>query len=174
MKLPSKITTDRLIIRKFEQRDLPAFLEFMLDKDSTKYLNFTPEQVTKQGASSLLQWVINSYSTEEPIFSMALECRETGRYIGSAGFAPYGGAGCFECYYSINKGNLKRGLAKEAMSALIRYLSEQGVPTLYAFNHPDNVASEKLALSLGFKYSGMVKREDLPSSAKAFKMNLSK
>lgn len=41
MQLPEKLTTERLIIRKFRADDKPRFTEFMTDKESTKYLEFS-------------------------------------------------------------------------------------------------------------------------------------
>ncbi len=44
MKIPDKIETKRLIIRKFEKVDFNFFREFMLDENATKYLLFSPEE----------------------------------------------------------------------------------------------------------------------------------
>jgi len=172
MQIPEKIQTERLIIRKFIENDRSKFLEFMLDEDSTKFLNFTQEQKSKDGANAILDWVIGAYETDNPIFSVAVALKSSNEYVGSIGFSPYCEEDEYECYYSINKEYVKKGYAKEAMKALFEYARTNGVKKIYAFNHLDNIASEKLALSLGMTFDGIVKREDLPSEAKKFYLKL--
>ena len=172
MNIPSnEINTARLKIRKFRPSDKNAFISFMLNEKSTKHLNFTEEQKSKEGALTLLQLVIASYSSDNPIFSLAIERKEGHQYIGSLGVAPYGEKDEYECYYSINEEFTNRGFAKEAMNAILSYASTNNVKKIFAFCHPDNLASEKLALSIGMKFEGLIKRKDLPTTAKSFSIS---
>ena len=44
MKIPETLKTERLTILKFKTEDKPRFIEFMTDKESTKYLEFSTTQ----------------------------------------------------------------------------------------------------------------------------------
>ncbi len=167
-----EIETERLIIRKFNISDKESFLSFMQNENSTRFLNFTIEQKTKKGATELLNWVISSYSSEQPIFSLALEHKNTGAYIGSVGFSPCGNSGEYECYYSINEDFTRNGYAKEAMKSLLQHAKENGIKKVFAFSHIKNYPSERLALSLGMTFNGIVQRDDLPTPAKCFTISL--
>ncbi|MFK8137773.1 MAG: GNAT family N-acetyltransferase [Bdellovibrionales bacterium] len=153
-KLP--IETERLVIRKLEKDDLSKFLEFMLDAERTKYLAFTEEQKTKEGATELFEFVLGSYDGGQPIESFAVCLKNSNEYIGSVGFASYG-EGVFGCYYFINKDYFKKAYAKKAMSSLLKGI--QGEVVVRAHCSPENRPAHKLAESLGIKPKGEVKHK---------------
>ena len=84
MQIPEILTTERLTIRKFRPEDKPMFIDFMTDKETTKYLEFSATQKSPQGATHLLDFILESYKTDEPVFSLAIENQNNG-YIGSCG-----------------------------------------------------------------------------------------
>jgi ribosomal-protein-alanine N-acetyltransferase len=148
------ILTERLMIRQFIPDDLPAYLEFMLDADSTKYLAFEPEQKTREGATELFNFVISSYHTDSVIHAYAIALKDSNQYIGSCGFSPYENT-IFECYYTINSAYRLQGYGLEAMQALFTALkSSHEFTEIRAYSHPENKASLKLAEKLGMEYQG--------------------
>ncbi|MGB3536258.1 MAG: GNAT family N-acetyltransferase [Microcoleaceae cyanobacterium] len=148
------ILTKRLIIRPFIPEDLPTYLEFMLDAESTKYLAFEPDQKTKQGATELFNFVLSSYHTDSVIHAYAIALKDSNQYIGSCGFSPYENT-IFECYYSINSQYQHQGYGFEAMKALLTAIqSSDEITEIRAYSHPDNLASMKLAEKLGMEYQG--------------------
>ena len=154
MKIPEKLTTERLIIRPFDKSDKDKFLEFMDDKEATKYLNFTEEQKTPEGASQLFDYILQSYDTEEEVFSLAIERKGMG-YVGSCGISPIDD-GIYECYYSLNREYWGNGYATEAMEKLLDYcFNELKIDELRAYMSPDNPYSSSVAENIGMEYQGV-------------------
>ena len=147
------IETKRLSIRPFQEKDLDLFLEFMLDENATKYLMFTDEQKTKQGATDLFNFVVNSYNTENPVHSYAIVDKED-NFVGSCGFSPLDETKkMYECYYSILPRYWRQGFATESTKALLEYcFNELGIEEMRAYMHPDNPMSEGVAKKVGMKY----------------------
>lgn len=154
MQLPETLTTERLTIRKFRAEDKPQFIEFMTDKESTKYIGFSATQKTPEGASHLLDFILDSYETDEPVFSMAIEDIEHG-YIGSCGISKIDDE-AWECYYSLNRKFWGKGYATEAMQAIICWCRKNSiVKELRAYMHPEHKESEQVAIRLGMENRGI-------------------
>ena len=162
------ISTERLIIRPFETKDLDPFLRFMMDDESTRFLTFEDEQKTKQGATALFEYVLQAYASPEPVHSYAIVERETDEYVGSCGYAPYE-EGIVECYYCVNAEHRGKGIAIEATKSLIQELSNAaGVKEVRAYCHTENSAAHIVALRLGMTAKGQAKHKDLDSPGKLF------
>lgn len=154
------ITTKRLIIRRFEARDLEPFLRFMLDEGSTHFLTFEDEQKTEPGATALFEYVLQAYASPEPVHSYAITEIETDEYVGSCGYAPYE-EGIVECYYCVNAEHRGKGIATEAAKALIQALSDAaGIKELRAYCHPENSAAHDVALKSGMTAMGLAMHKD--------------
>ena len=154
MQLPEKLTTDRLIIRKFKPEDKIHFIEFMTDKESTKYLEFSATQKTPEGASHLLNFILDSYETDEPVFSMAIEHTKHG-YIGSCGISKIDDE-AWECYYSLNRKFWGQGFAIEAMQAVIGWCRKNPfIKELRAYMHPKHRESGQVAKRLEMEDHGI-------------------
>ena len=174
MKLIKKIDTPRLIIRPMEKKDLNSFIEFMLDKESTRYLMFTDEQKTKNGATELFNFVINTYNSDEPIHSYSITLKND-KYIGSCGISKIEGfEKIYECYYCLLKEFTKNGYASEALKSLIKYcFKSHEVNEIRAYMHPDNPYSEAVAKRAGMKYDGIKKHPIFCNKGKKYFINKS-
>lgn len=144
--------TERLRIRRFESKDLDAFLEFMLDEDSTKYLMFEDAQRTEQGARELFQFVSNSYDSPDIVHSYAIADKTTDEYLGSCGYSPYA-EGIVQIYYSVNRGHWGEGIASEAVHDLTRGLSNH--VEVRAYCDPNNQAAHAVAKNAGLESEGI-------------------
>lgn len=152
MKIPSQINTNNLIIRPFKKTDLKSFIDFMLNEEVTKYLNFTAQQKTEQGAIKLLEMTLNSYETDNPLFALAITDKITGIYIGSCGIAPKEEQDTYECFYVILPEYRNKGYAKEAMNALLDYaFNKLNILKIIADISSENIPSQQLAKSLGMQ-----------------------
>lgn len=163
MEIP--LETKRFMIRRFQASDLPRFLDFMLNDESTAFLMFDPQQKTKEGAISLFNTVCEAYESAEPIHSYAIADKETDRYIGSCGYAPYDD-GVFECYFSINQDETDKGVATEATSALAQELFKQA--EIRAYCHPDNYAAHAVAKKSGFVPMGIQAHQNFGNEGELF------
>ena len=163
IKIP--IETPRFVIRRFKEKDLRAFLEFMLDEESTKYLAFKDEQKTEKGAKALFDFVCGAYDSKQPIHSYVIAEKISDCYIGSCGFSLYD-LGIYECYYSVNKSMQGDGIATEATQAI----AEQLVKTheLRAYCHPKNTAAQAVAKKAGFKPQGIKLHKNFKMKSELF------
>lgn len=168
------IQTERLTIRKLTLSDLEAFLSFMLDNESTKFLAFTREQKTEAGARELFNFVIESYSSSRPIHSYAIENQKNHQYIGSCGFADYS-QGIFEIYYSINHESRSQGFATESTKALINYLANTSdINEIRAYCHPDNLLAHSVAKKSGMLPKGLALHENFGMKGELFAIEISR
>ncbi|NET66973.1 MAG: GNAT family N-acetyltransferase [Moorea sp. SIO1G6] len=148
------IKTKRLVIRRFVTKDMPAYLELMLDPESTKYLAFDHEQKTRKGATELFNFVLSSYESDQVIHAYAIALANTDEYVGSCGFSPYQGS-IVECYYTRNPQHQRQGYGFEAITALLKSLkASPSVTEIRAYSNQDNIASINLAKKLGMDYLG--------------------
>jgi RimJ/RimL family protein N-acetyltransferase len=149
-------TTERFRIRRFEQKDMHEFLEFMQDKESTKYLMFEDAQTTERGARELFNLVSASYDSEEIVHSYAIADKATDEYLGSCGYSPYT-EGIVEIYYSVNRKDWGKGIASEATRELAERLSDHVEVTAYC--DPNNQAAHAVAKKAGFESEGIQQHE---------------
>ncbi|MEM7553538.1 MAG: GNAT family N-acetyltransferase [Cyanobacteria bacterium P01_A01_bin.84] len=159
------IITERLIIRPFDPQDIDGYLRFMLDKESTKFLTFAPEQTTEEGAKSLFEYVIQAYGTPDIVHAYAIADKVTNVYMGSCGFAPYEN-GIVECYYCVNPEYRGQGIAVEAMKAAIAVLAD--IVEIRAYCHPDNTLAHVVATRCKMKHIGLTQHKHLGFEGEMF------
>jgi ribosomal-protein-alanine N-acetyltransferase len=154
MQIPDTIKTERVFIRPFQDEDLSAYLEFMTDEEATRYLLLEPSQKTEACARALFEFVKLSYTTEEPIWALAV-ATEAGGFIGSCGISPIDET-VFECYFSLLPKYWGQGYATEATRALLDYLF-RNIPLaeVRAYVSPLNLKSAGVAERVGMKCLGI-------------------
>lgn len=168
--LPPFIESERLVIRPFKDEDRDAYLAFMTDSEATRYLLFTDDQRTEEGAGALLDAVRGSYATEDPIFAYAIALKDD-TFIGSCGLSELGGPERLECYYSLSPAHWGRGYATEATAALLRYCFEHdGVEEVWAYMSPDNPNSAGVAERVGMVDRGVLEHPVFGNRGRAYVM----
>jgi ribosomal-protein-alanine N-acetyltransferase len=82
--------------------------------------------------------------------------RFTGELVGAAGLRPHPeGPRTFELGFHLRPGFWGRGLASEAAAAVVAHgFASLGAEALVAGHHPENVASRRVLLRLGFEPMG--------------------
>jgi RimJ/RimL family protein N-acetyltransferase len=163
VKLPPVIETARLIIRRHLGEDEAPFVEFMTDAKATRFLDFEPEQKTEQGARELLEYVISSYDTEDPVFALAIIDKETGAFMGSCGLSPLADEQGAECYYSLLPRYWGWGFATEASIAMLYYAFEElQLPKVTAHMSDKNTKAWNVARNLGMADKGPCEYKGMP------------
>ena len=171
MKLPDHILTARLRIRPFIPEDAESFCSFMMDEEATRFLDFSEEQKTREGAMSLLDSVIASYASNEPIFSLAVEEKATRLYVGSCGLFPLFRKREMECYYTVIRSRWGRGYALEFMHRLMRYAFQVlNLDRVAAYTGKYNFPSHNIAEGLGMRYQGIIQRGDPPHESRVYSL----
>lgn len=143
------LETERLILRRYRESDLPDLFEYLSDPEVVRYEPYPPK--TLEEAREDLAWRI---STEEMV---AVELKPTGKMIGNV----YLGRRDFQALeigYVFNRRYWGRGFAAEACRALIQRAFAQGVHRVCAECDPQNPASWRLLEALGFRREGHLRQ----------------
>ncbi|NPE27764.1 GNAT family N-acetyltransferase [Methanococcoides sp. SA1] len=157
LEVPEGLETGRTLIRPFKEDDLDDLCSFMSDEKATKYLLFTAEQKSLEGAKELLDLILANYDNEEPIYALAVECKADGNFIGFIGLGPDQKIKGYQIFWLILPEYWRMGYASEAIKKLLEYaFFTIGLESVTAYSHPDNIASEKLALKIGMVNNGIV------------------
>ena len=157
MKTPKLINTNRLLLRHQSSKDETPFVNFMCDSESTKYLSFSLEHKTIDGAKALLSYTISSYNSETPLFILTAEDKENGQFVGVCGLNPLIPDNEIEVFYTVAADQRGKGYATEMTHGLIQYLTNKcEYKSLIAFIMQGNASAQKVALASGFKNEGLV------------------
>jgi RimJ/RimL family protein N-acetyltransferase len=160
MNVPQQIETDRLLLRRLTDADIQPFYRFLSDPDSTRYMAFTDEQKTNEGATAMVEATIASYDTDAAIFVLAITLKDSGEYIGSLGASPDPDADATEIFYTLLPEYRGKGYAVEATKHLVDYLqNEEQASRITAYVMNDNAPSIRVAERLGMTFDADVVRE---------------
>ncbi len=143
------IETDRLILRRYYEKDLEDLYEYLSDADVVQYEPYKPMDMEEVKGN--LEWRI---STDEMI---AVELKSNGKMIGNV----YLGKRDFEALeigYVFNKKYWGQGYAKESCMELISAAFSNGVHRIFAECDPENQNSWELLEALGFEREGHLKK----------------
>lgn len=146
------MTTERIGFSKWRDDDPELAKLLWDDPDVTRFLCATGHFTQREILDRLNLEIRNDalYQVQYwPIFEMT-----TAELIGCCGLRPCAGdPGIFEIGFHLRKQFWRRGFASEAARAVIDYaFSTLHVRELRAGHHPQNDASRKLLLNLGFQY----------------------
>lgn len=140
-----KITTERLIIRSFEENDLGDLHEYLSDEEVVRFEPYSAMSLDETKKN--LEWRISS----DEIF--AVELKSTGKMIGSV-FLGKRECETLELGYVLNRNFWKKGYAYEACNALCSDAFSKGIHRIEANCDPLNTASWRLLERLGFLREG--------------------
>ncbi|HTX74574.1 MAG TPA: GNAT family N-acetyltransferase [Terracidiphilus sp.] len=146
------LKTERLGFRAWREDDLPLAMELWSDARVTGFFGgpYSPEQVRARLAREMACQRENGMQYW-PIFLI-----EGDRHVGVCGLRPWK-PGVPELGFHLRPEFWGQGLAFEAASAVIGLgFGRLGASAIFAGHHPGNLASRKLLLKLGFRYSGEV------------------
>lgn len=140
------ITTQRVIIRKFEESDWKDLYEYLSDEIVVKYEPYEvySEEDAKRDAVYR--------STNESFYAVCL--RETGKLIGNL-YLSKGEFDTWELGYVFNRNYWGKGYAVESAKALVAIAFQQfGARRIVAMCNPLNEHSWKLLERLGMRREG--------------------
>lgn len=137
--------------RRWRERDLPLAMELWGDPEVTAYIGgpFTEERVRSRLAHEIAQE--QEFGVQYwPFFLLG-----GNRHAGCAGLRPYRvEERIYEFGIHLRSAYWGRGLAEEAARLVIDYgFVTLGAAALFAGHHPQNEASRRLLLKLGFVHT---------------------
>lgn len=136
------IETERLILRNFEESDYDDLYEFLSQRKDDDFEAYPG--ITYENGREHLKYRVGSDEF------YAIELKESGKVIGNV----YFGNRDFEAKevgYIVNKNYQRRGIATEAIKAVMENAFSSGVHRIFAECNPKNDCSWKLLESLGFE-----------------------
>lgn len=148
-----ELTTERLRLRGWLERDREPFAAINSDPEVMKYM---PAPLDRVGSDAMIDRFTGCFA--ELGFGMwAVEERASGVLLGFVGLArPRFEASftpCVEAGWRIAAGHHGRGLATEAARAALAFGFEQvGLDEIVAFTSPDNLPSLRVMAKLGMSH----------------------
>ena len=145
------LQTARLGFGLWSEADLPLAMALWGDPEVARNIGgpFTPDQVEQRLARELSN--LRTHGIQYwPIFLLA-----TGDLVGCCGLKPYrDDERIFETGFHLRPAFWRQGLGEEASRAVIDHAFRNlGASSLFAGHHPQNEASRRLLLKLGFRFT---------------------
>lgn len=160
MNIPT-LETARLKLRAFTQDDWEPYAEMYADESFVRYLSGKPlskAEAWESMAIILGHWELLGYGI------WALESKATGRLIGRAGLLNLPQWPDVEVCWALSPRFWGNGYATEAAQASVRWaFQEMGLGRLISLIHPENKASEAVALRLGERFREKITFEGKPT-----------
>ncbi|KJA22812.1 hypothetical protein HYPSUDRAFT_87169 [Hypholoma sublateritium FD-334 SS-4] len=171
----TEIWTDRLLLRAAEKRDLPYYHKWFSDPESMKFWSTPPHTNLEETETYLKRMIDNEKYNGVTEFSVCLTASSEADTIraeqGSdacsegddADLVVIGKAGLWdgrEMGYIFDRENWGKGYAFEALDAILKHvwtLEDSPPEVAFADVDPENVASMRLLLKLGFIETGRAK-----------------
>ncbi len=152
------LETDRLVLRPVLKRDAKDIFAYASDPEVARYVLWEPHR-TVADTRSYIRYMRSLYRRGFPA-SWAVTLRETGRVIGTVGFMWYSEASCSaEVGYSFSRAFWNRGIATEALSAVIRSVfASLPVNRLEAQHDLRNPASGRVMEKCGMRKEGILRQ----------------
>lgn len=154
--IPERINSKRLILRRIQPEDTQPFYNFLRDDDNVRFMFFTDEQRTFEGAKSMIDWTINSYDSDEPVCIFAIADKVTGDYMGNLGAQPMEGTSDTEFFYTLLPKYRGQGYVTEALEVFLSFLFEEGIQQAVAIIVPGNDASIRVVNHFNARFAGEV------------------
>lgn len=144
----SKINTERLVLRRMRETDVPALFAIMSDAETMRYWSTLPHATPEVTAAFVADTTAAVASGKADDFVITLN----GSVIGKAGL--WQG---YELGVLLDRRHWGHGYAKEALRAVIDRAFAEGVQQIKADVDPRNQASLRLLGQLGFAKTGEAK-----------------
>lgn len=154
------LETDRLILRKFEDKDKEDLYEYCSDPENLIYINLEPYTSTEQ-AMDRIDYLKAKYA-EDDVACWAIEVKENSKMIGSIDFIEFGDKdNKAEIGYLINRKYWNNGYATEATKKLIEYGFENlGLIRIQAKCAVENIASARVMEKSNMKFEGIERKAE--------------
>ena len=148
------LETERLYIRRFEEKDLPDFYAYASDPLVGPSAGWKPHESLEES-----QEILNGFIKSADIFAM--EHKKEGKIIGSLGLHEDRKRelkGSRMRGYAMGKDYWGQGFMTEAVNALLEYAFDQlNMEIISAYHYPFNLRSKRVLLKAGFSLEGTLR-----------------
>ncbi len=144
------ILTPLLMIEPLQQRDLAAFVEYRQDPEIARFQSWDTNYSNQQALDLVEGQIGVVFPDLDQWLQLAIRLKGNEKLVGDLAIHNLGEAKV-EIGFTISKAFQRRGIAREAVAALIDVLEREfGTRELIATPDSRNTASIKLLESLGF------------------------
>ncbi|MDS0134283.1 MULTISPECIES: GNAT family N-acetyltransferase [unclassified Amycolatopsis] len=151
------VVTERLIVRRFEDGDVPAFGAYRSDPEVARYQSWDVP-VSPSDAGRLVAEFAAADEGAPGWFQYAVELRDGGGLAGDVGVCVDPNRMQAELGFTIAREHQRRGYATEAAQAVLDRLFGMGIRRVSAECDARNKASARLLDRLGFRPEGHRRR----------------
>lgn len=155
------IKTERLLLRSFKMDDLDGYAKICTDSESMKFIGNTLnyEQTLENMAVIQGHWMLRGYGI------WAMECGQTGDFVGRAGLLNLYGWPGIEVCWALSPDHRGKGYASEAVKAAIDWTFNHKVTDrLISLIHPRNVKSTAVAERVGESFKEQIAFKGNPAN----------
>lgn len=149
-----RIETPRLILRPRTPEDADALHASFADPELMKYWSGPPHETVERTRTDFARSVADPHWR-----AWAVTLRAGDTAIGFVAAGEKRQRNVTEIGYMLAREHWGRGIAREAVSALIDRIFAEGQRKVFADTDPDNVPSRGLLERLGFKLEGYLRAE---------------
>lgn len=139
----SRLETDRLILRKFEGRDMEALYLLLKDEEVNAFLPWFPVKNMEETKN----FYDRRFAAQKYCFAVCLKENDL-----PIGYIKVSSDDSHDLGYALRKEFWHRGLVTEAGRELIRYLRQDGVSFVTATHDRNNPRSGGVMRQMGMKY----------------------
>jgi ribosomal-protein-alanine N-acetyltransferase len=160
MPLPAiaSIRCPRLTVRPVAAADLPDLLAVNGDDEVTRFLPYA----TWRGLDDARAWLarMEALRAAGGAQQLVIERRADGRVVGTVLLFKHDeGSARAEIGYVVGRPHWRNGYAREALAGVCGHaFAELGLRRIEAEVNPDNIASHRLLLALGFVHEGRLRQ----------------
>jgi RimJ/RimL family protein N-acetyltransferase len=171
------LSTERLLLRNWEEADLAAFFDLYSREDVVRWLGAHPRRpvtTTKEALKRLRSWRAFESGFSSPFGLWAIVPRvagaepgtepgvEPGAPVGTLLLLPLsdddGPTDLVEVGWHLHPHHQGQGLATEAARAVLDLAGKAGIDQVFALTDLDNTASQRVATRLGMTDEGVTDR----------------
>lgn len=149
------LRTERVLVRGLMPDDVATFTAYRNDPDVARYQQWPLPYTTGMALQLAHDPAVTSLVPGEWV-QLAID-DGTGTLLGDLGVHLDEGGKVATIGYTLAPEHQGRGLASEAVGAVVDRLFEHGIHRVAATLDPDNVASARLVERLGFRYEGRLR-----------------
>ena len=160
------LRTSRLLLRHWEEPDLPAFFDLYSREDVMRWLGPHPRRALAtldEARERMGRWHDRERALDPPLGLWAIVPPPSG--TGPAGTIPLlplvdasGPTGLIEIGWHLHPRHQGQGFATEAAGAILTAAAEAGIDQVLALTDLDNAASQAVATRLGMRDEGTTDR----------------
>jgi len=152
------LETERLLLRKITVEDAEAMFVYGSDPEVSTYVTWYKHQ-TMTDTKEFIDFILDQYEAGR-IAPWGIECKDTGRLIGTIDFVSWNTHHQFaEIGYVIAREYWGKGVTTEAAKELIRFgFEKMDLVRIQARCFVENIGSERVMEKAGMSFEGIIRK----------------